>query len=658
MPQPVRRPTSSGGSVARTALVVGAVLLVGGGAALGYALTRKGGAGGMSPEASGAMASAISKLDGEIKAARAGVESTARAIVPVPALRNAMSVGDGPTIADMIKKNDLAFNPAANETIDFLVVRGDKPASILVVPAGQKSWTFTSAGSHERLDGDTIVVSNTMQVAFGNEAAAKAEKISAAYVTVSKALPLSPIVTPLVQAGIVGKLEVGGATRPIGNLPAGAATETKSLDSIPGAKLVVAAPGGGKSAMPIPIVGAGAGAAALGLVMIVIGLLTGKKPQAPSAVVPAPVYQTQESVPPALAATAFSQSGVNAAGTPSPVEPSGGVAFNPQNLGPGAMIGRWEVIRRLGSGGMADVYLAHSKGEAGFEKLVAIKVMHAHLARNQKAVEHFLDEARLAARIDHPNVIAIQDLGKIGNDYVIVMDYVDGVDLERLLASARTAGRPVPVDLALGILCRICDGLNAAHNAISPDGTPLGIIHRDVKSANVLISKQGGVKVVDFGIAKATAGARAVMTVAGETKGTPSVMAPEQRVGEKVDVRVDVYAISAIAYEILTGHAVNLDLAALAHLGVENWPHLPPPTQLRPTLPPELDQIVLGAMAFERERRPANCAAFEATLEAVMKQHGFNVSDKDIARWVDNELRNLIPAYDGFSSVVSKPVAT
>ena len=111
------------------------------------------------------------------------------------------------------------------------------------------------------------------------------------------------------------------------------------------------------------------------------------------------------------------------------------------------MIGRWEIIKRLGSGGMADVYLARAKGEAGFEKLVAVKVMHPHLARNQRAVDHFLDEARLAARIHHPNVVAIQDLGKIGNDYVIVMEYVDGVDLERLLASARAAERPVPVDV-------------------------------------------------------------------------------------------------------------------------------------------------------------------------------------------------------------------
>ncbi|MEJ7598637.1 MAG: serine/threonine-protein kinase [Kofleriaceae bacterium] len=641
--------------MARAALALGAVLIVGGGAALGYALTRKAPAGDMSPQASAAMASAIGKLDGDLKAARASIEATAKTIATVQTVRLAMSIADVGTLADMAKRGELAFNPDANETIDFVVVRAGKPASVLVLPQTAKSTAFKGAGAHHVLAGDDIVALNTIQVVVSDPAAAKRENIESAYITVGKVLPLAPILEPLVAAGITGRLELEGMARPIGNLPAGAATQQKPLESIPGAKLVVGTPAAAKAQIPIAVVGAGAGAAALGLVLIVIGLLTGKKsePLAPEA----QKFQTLDSVSP-TGPTKLSSTHVGAAGTPSPVDAATSFAFNPQNLGPGAMIGRWEVIRRLGSGGMADVYLAHSKGEAGFEKLVAIKVMHAHLARNQRAVEHFLDEARLAARIDHPNVIAIHDLGKIGNDYVIVMDYVDGVDLERLLASARTASRQVPLDVALGILCRICDGLNAAHNATSPDGTALSIIHRDVKSANVLISKQGGVKVVDFGIAKAAAGARAVMTVAGETKGTPSVMAPEQRVGEQVDVRVDVYAVAAIAFEILTGHAVNLDLASLAHLGVENWPHLPTPSSLRATLPPELDAIVLTAMAFERERRPANCAAFESTLEQVMKRHGLNTSDKAIARWVDNELRNLIPAGDGFASVVSKPVAT
>jgi serine/threonine-protein kinase len=309
------------------------------------------------------------------------------------------------------------------------------------------------------------------------------------------------------------------------------------------------------------------------------------------------------------------------------------------------MIGRWEVVRRLGSGGMADVYLAQARGDGGFEKLVAIKVMHGHLARNQRAVDHFLDEARLAARIHHPNVVAIQDLGKIGNDYVIVMEYVEGVDLERLLASARAGQRPVPFAVALGILCRICDGLDAAHRATAPDGTPLGIIHRDVKSANVLVSRQGSVKVVDFGIAKAAK--QVHFTVAGETKGTPAMMAPEQRVGEQVDVRADVYSVAAVGFELVTGHGVNLDLATLAHLGVDNWPHLPLPSSLRPGLPIELDEILLHAMAFDRERRPPDCAALGSVLEAVMHRYNIVASDKDLSRWAEGELRQLSPAFVG-----------
>ena len=640
--------------MARAALVVGAVLIVGGGAALGYALTRKGTAGGMTPGASAAMATAIGKLETDLKVTRSGIERTANTIATVDTVRATMSAGDTNTTVDM-KTIELAFKPEASETIEFVVIREGKPAAtILTLPASGKPSTFIGPGAHVALVGEQLIAIHTVEIDPKYKDTFKEQKLKGVYVTVSSVLQLGPIVEPLVSAGVTGRLELDGATRAIGTLPANASTETRPLDAIPGAKLVVAAPGATRAAMPIPIVGIGAGAGALGLVLIIIGLLTGKKSE-PVAVPKA--YQTQESLPPADKPTKFSATHAVASGTPSPVEAGASLAFNPQNLERGAMIGRWEVLKRLGSGGMADVYLAHSRGEAGFEKLVAIKVMHAHLARNQKAVEHFLDEARLAARIDHPNVIAIQDLGKIGNDYVIVMDYVDGVDLERLLASARTAGRPVPFDVGLGILCRICDGLHAAHNAVAPDGTPLGIIHRDVKSANVLISKQGGVKIVDFGIAKATAGARAILTVAGETKGTPSVMAPEQRVGEKVDVRADVYAVAAIAYELLTGHAVNLDLAALAHLGVDNWPHLPPPSSLRPQLPPELDAIVIGAMAFDRERRPANCAVFEATLEGVMKHNRYTVSDKDIARWVHEELRQLIPAYD-FSSAVSKPIAT
>jgi serine/threonine-protein kinase len=135
------------------------------------------------------------------------------------------------------------------------------------------------------------------------------------------------------------------------------------------------------------------------------------------------------------------------------------------------------------------------------------------------------------------------------------------------------------------------------------------------------------------------------------------MMAPEQRVGEVVDVRADVYSVAAVGYELVTGHAVNLDLAALAHLGVENWPHLPLPSSLRTNLPPELDEILLVAMSFERDKRPPDCAVFGAQFEDVMKRHGLSASDKDIARWVESELRLLVPAFQGVTTAVTKPVA-
>lgn len=615
--------------MARGAVVAGAILIVLGGGALGYALTRKA-IGGMTPEGTAAMGSAVSSLDGDIKAARAAVDSRAATMAEVQVLRAAVSA-DAATAMDMLGK-EITFKPQTGEVIELgqLPKPQGAPISLLVLPqGGMRSSKSGIIGSSAELQGDKLLITKTVEVV---PADAEAQKQLTGFVTITHLLDLTPALERLTAAGVTGSFELGGAKRAIGAPPEGAELQANAIPSLAGAQLIVAVPPM-KGGMPVPIAAAGGGAAFLGLVLLIIGAMGGRDRTG----------LTQAAMP-ALAGTQLSPGGSMVAGasmaaTPVPVDMISGPAVSPGQVGPGAVLGKWEIVRRLGSGGMADVYLAHARGEAGFQKLVAIKIMHGHLARNQRAVDHFLDEARLAARIVHPNVVGIQDLGKIGNDYVIVMDYVEGVDLEKLLASARSGPRPVPINVGLGILCRICDGLNAAHKAVMPDGTPIGIIHRDVKSANVLVSKQGGVKVVDFGIAKAAT--QVHLTVAGETKGTPSMMAPEQRVGEQVDVRADVYSVAAVAYETLTGHAVNLDLAALAHLGIENWPHLPPPSELRPDLPKELDAMLLTAMSFEREKRPADCAVFEAMLEGVMKAYNLTASDKDIARWVESEMKLL-----------------
>jgi len=624
--------------VARTALVaLGAVLLLGGAGAIGYAVTRHE-TGGMTPQASAAMTSSIGELDGDIKAARATVKERAATLASLLPVR-AVVVTDADTAQQLVATGELKFDPHPGEIIElgYTPKDGGEPITLLIEPKGAMHGSHAGApGSFAELMDGHVVVTEVAAVMPASEKDSKGP----GYVMVSRPLDPKPAIDKLVAAGLTGKFQLGTQSIPVGQMPAGAMVHEEPLPSQPEVKLVVAIPPTIKPDTTPALAGGGAGAL-VGLVLLIAGMMGKKSASA------APAQGV------ATAQTQLSQPGLGA-GTPSPVGASG-VGLGPTtNLGPGAMVGRWEIIKRLGSGGMADVYLAHSRGEAGFEKQVAIKIMHPHLARNERAVEHFLDEARLASRITHPNVVQIQDLGKIGNDYVIVMEYVEGVDLDRLLASARVTQRQVPIDVGLAILCRICDGLNAAHRSTASDGSPLNLIHRDVKAANVLVSKQGGVKVVDFGIAKAAT--QSHMTVAGETKGTPSMMAPEQRVGEQVDVRADVYAVAAVGYEIVTGHGVNLDLAALAHLGVENWPHLPPPSTLRPELPPELDRILLGAMSFEREKRPADCAELEATFEQLMKKHGLTASDKDIARWVQGELAQLAPLQPATGATVSPSI--
>jgi hypothetical protein len=615
-------------------LALGAVLVVGGGAALGFALTRKA-EGGMTQQGTQAMGAAIATLDGDIKAARTAVHERAGTIAALTAVQAAVATDRG-TAHEMVERGELKFEPQPGEEIALIqVVKAtNTPMPLFELPPGAPPSPHSlQPGTYVDMVGDHVMVTDVAQVTpkYGADQFAGA-------VVVSRPLDLKMAIDGLIAAGITGRFEIGGKSRAIGTPPAGAIEQAMPLPSQPDAHLVVAvAPATG--GMPVPLAAGGGAGALVGLVLIVVAMMRRTSASALSL----GTQNTQLSTPPM------------AAGTPAPGRTGTGVALGAKPVEAGAMIGRWEIVRRLGSGGMADVYLARARGDAGFEKLVAIKVMHPHLARDQRLIDHFLDEARLAARITHPNVVAIQDLGKIGDDYVIVMEYVDGVDLERLLLSARTEKRQVPIAVALGIVCRICDGLHAAHKATAPDGTPLHIVHRDVKSANVLVSKQGGVKVVDFGIAKAAQ--QSHMTVAGETKGTPSMMAPEQRVGEQVDVRADVYSAAAVAFEILTGAGVNLDLAALAHLGVENWPHLPKPTSLRTELPPELDTLLFSAMAFERDRRPADCAAFEAALEQIAKKYGHTATDKDIARWVSSEIAQLAAPPTGTEATVSSTPA-
>ncbi|MDB4959508.1 MAG: pkn7 [Myxococcales bacterium] len=627
-------------------LAAGALLIVCGGGALGYALTRHA-QGGMPEQSKSEMATAVAKLDGEINAARTAVHERAMTLAGLQQVQAAI-VTDAATAKDMLVRGELKFDPQPGEVVELGQSKSGANARLLIEPeTGATAWATYTAHAGKVGAYLDLAAPAAKQLLVMDVVEVKPKQMAdtiMGYLSIARPLDVSPAFERLAAAGVAGWIDVGSQRSDFGAAPKDATVTEVPIASAPQTKLHVYIPAI-TAGMPMPIALGGAGAAFVGLLLLVAGMMGG-------AVKPAQTLGTAQTQ---VSSASLSGAGMHAAaianGTPAVGDPNT-TAIPPNNFGPGAMIGRWEIVKRLGSGGMADVYLARARGEAGFEKLVALKVMHPHLMRNESAVQHFLDEARLAARIVHPNVCTIQDLGKIGNDYVIIMEFVDGVDLDKLLSCARAAQRPVPVNVALGIICRICDGLNAAHKATAPDGSALNIVHRDVKSANVLVSKQGGVKVVDFGIAKAAK--QSHLTRVGETKGTPSMMAPEQRVGEQVDVRADVYSTAAVAYEILTGNGVNLDLVALAHLGIEQWPHLPTPSSLRPQLPVELDGLLLGAMSYDREKRPADSYELEAAFEAIMKKYNLTATDKDIARWVASEIA-LLPVG---SSVETSPTAS
>jgi serine/threonine-protein kinase len=253
-------------------------------------------------------------------------------------------------------------------------------------------------------------------------------------------------------------------------------------------------------------------------------------------------------------------------------------------------------------------------------------------------VEHFLDEARLASRLTHPNIVQIDDLGRAGEEYFIAMELVDGADLGRLLEVCRGRGLQVPLRVALAVLRKICDGLHAAHTALGADGKPLELVHRDVKSANVFVAKNGVVKVGDFGIAKAVLPSRVHKTEVGVVKGTAAYMAPEHRLGEEIDRRADLYAVGAIAYEMLSGQPVNLDLVQLLAKGREGWPHLSRLVEVRPDVPAALDAIVFRCLAYDRDERFPDCAALEEALEQVANAAGQVAGEKQVAQWVEQVL--------------------
>lgn len=301
--------------------------------------------------------------------------------------------------------------------------------------------------------------------------------------------------------------------------------------------------------------------------------------------------------------------------------------------------GRYQLLRQLGAGGMAEVFLARQTAVAGFEKRVVVKRILPHLSTDERFIEMFLDEAKVAARIAHPNVVQIFDVGQINGRYFIAMEFVNGWDLSTLLRTCVRRGEPLPVHLAARICADVCAGLQAAHEYTDDSGRAQPIIHRDVSPHNVIISTEGQAKLADFGIAKAPDSKN--RTPADGFKGKMMYMAPEQAnpaEGQVLDARADLFPMGLILYEALTlEHTfkrVN-DFQTMRAMLEEPVPRL---ADKLPGVPARAQAIIDRALARERDQRYPSAAALRSDLEALVADTGQRATGTDLAAWVKARL--------------------
>jgi len=334
-------------------------------------------------------------------------------------------------------------------------------------------------------------------------------------------------------------------------------------------------------------------------------------------------------------------------------------------------IDRYELVAEIASGGMATVFLARLSGVGGFQRFVAIKRLHPHLAQEEEFVQMFLDEARLAAGIHHPNVVPILEVGASDRGYYLVMEYIEGDTLARLLARAASVSVPFPADIGLRIIIDMLMGLHAAHELRDEKGDPTELVHRDVSPQNVLVGADGVSRITDFGVARAAT--RLTATRSGQLKGKIAYMAPEQAAGQPVDRRADVFAAGIVLWEVLASRRLfKADNEAVTLQRVLSGP-IPSPCDEVPSVPVEVADVCLKALERDPERRFSTCAQFADALErAAAGSLRVRVAPpKDVAAYVTEvigqeirEQREAVRAWLAFSEpsqvarTSSSPVAS
>jgi serine/threonine-protein kinase len=287
---------------------------------------------------------------------------------------------------------------------------------------------------------------------------------------------------------------------------------------------------------------------------------------------------------------------------------------------PVSRLGAYELVRLLAQGGMADIYLAR---QAGSNRHVAVKVLNTSRAGDVESCALFMDEARVAGLLCHPNLAGVYEVDVEDGVYYLAMEYVHGADLREVLAQAELRQSAVPFDAAVTIVAGAAAALDHAHRRCGPDGRPLHLVHRDVSLSNIMVGHDGSVKVIDFGIAVSTASMH--HTNPGIVRGKASYMSPEQCLGDPVDLRTDVFALGIVLYELTTGRRCfngNSDFERMVGIVRGEWML---PSQFIQDFPAGLEEVIRTALAPDVEQRYASAAAMIDALEAVAALEGWHL---------------------------------
>ncbi|WP_438014762.1 serine/threonine-protein kinase [Sorangium sp. So ce315] len=310
---------------------------------------------------------------------------------------------------------------------------------------------------------------------------------------------------------------------------------------------------------------------------------------------------------------------------------------------------RYRVIKRLASGGMAEVFVAESAGIEGFKKQVAIKRVLPQLSKKEQFIAMFLDEARLSAHLSHSNVVSVFDIGVGDGTYFIVMEYVDGADLRALLEHQKKVGCPMSVEVAAFMAAKMCQGLAYAHELATADGKHLQIVHRDITPANVLITRYGEVKIVDFGLAKASS--QLAESDAGIIKGKFGYLAPETVLEQGVDQRVDIFALGIILWEMLAGRRLFLGDSDYITVRLVRDAVVPSLQQINDEVPRDLEQIIRRALARDPAARYRTARELGSDLTRFLYRYGRPVSEDDVAGLVERAKGGPARAVDGTQKI-------